>query len=102
MRGRLIMHSYLFTQHSPAIVHWRGHGCRSTFQIFLTWSMCHFELLTPESCALWLENPNVINPFPDPGNRPYGRKWKIAPVCPGSPPLTIPVFPPVDWVTGRV
>ena len=38
----------------------------------------------------------VFNPFPDPGNRPYGRKWKMAPVCPGSLPLTIPVFLPVE------
>ena len=37
-----------------------------------------------------------FNPLPDPGNRPFGRKWNIAPVCPGSPPSTIPVFPPVD------
>ena len=37
-----------------------------------------------------------FNPLPPPGNRPFGRKWNIAPVCPGSPPSTIPVFPPVD------
>ena len=43
-----------------------------------------------------------FNPFPPPENRPYGRKWKIAPVCPGSLPLTIPVFLPVEGVTGRV
>ena len=46
--------------------------------------------------------PSFVNPFPDPGNRPYGRKWKMAPVCPGSLPLTIPLFLPVEGVTGRV
>ena len=37
-----------------------------------------------------------VNPFPAPEIGRYGRKWNIAPVCPGSPPSTIPVFPPVD------
>ena len=37
-----------------------------------------------------------VNPFPAPEIGGYGRKWNIAPVCPGSPPPTIPVFPPVD------
>ena len=43
-----------------------------------------------------------FNPLPPPGNWPYGRKWKIAPICPGSLPVTIPVFLPVEGVTGRV
>ena len=37
-----------------------------------------------------------VNPFPAPEIGRYGRRWKIAPVCPRSPPSTIPVFPPVD------
>ena len=32
-----------------------------------------------------------VNPFPAPGNRPYGRKWNIAPVCPVSL-LTVTYF----------
>ena len=44
----------------------------------------------------------AFNPFPAPEIRGYSRKWKIAPVCPGSLPLTIPVFLPVEGVTGRV
>ena len=38
----------------------------------------------------------TLNPFPAPEIGGYGRKWNIAPICPGSPPSTIPVFPPVD------
>ena len=61
---------------------------------------------TPNSTRTHSATFPVLNPLPcplpDPGNRPYGRKWKIAPVCPGSLPLTIPVFLPVEGVTGRV
>ena len=48
----------------------------------------------------------LLNPFPPPEIqcqiRRNRQKWKIAPVCPGSLPLTIPVFLPVEGVTGRV
>ena len=62
---------------------------------FTRFTDCEFILRCEAHLKLYI-------PFPDPGNRPYGRKWKIAPVCPGSLPLTIPVFLPVEGVTGRV
>ena len=50
------------------------------------WTMTiSMEHLPYHTCTLY-----AFNSFPSPEIRGYGRKWKIAPVCPGSPPSTIP------------